>query len=956
MPGTENTWFGIFLLADSVTEINLNNNNLSGSLPSELGDLSNMRYLNLYNNKLLGSIPSQLGNLGNLISLSLHHNQLSGTIPDQLANLSNLESLNLHVNQLNGNIPAALGNLPKIKWIALSNNQFNGSIPIELGDLNFLETLSLDDNQLTGNIPAELANIGTLKSLSLSENQLDGSIPTQFSKLDNLHSLFLYENQLSGSIPKELADMDNLKWVNISYNQLTGTIPVELASITTLQALSLHNNQLNGNIPPELGNLADLYLLSLGNNQLTGSIPSEIGNLTELQNLYLTNNQLNGAIPSELGNNSKLKFLYLSSNKLSGEIPSNLTNLSSLITLDLGYNCLTASDPTLRTWLDTNDPDWEDNQNQCAGSSPSITVVSPNGGESWNIGSTQTILWSSTGTIENVKLEYSLDSGSNWFTISDSSANIGYHYWTIPDKQSSQCRVKVSAVDDPDTWDSSDADFTISMSGSQPTISLNRTKMYFTATPSGVITKQQHSWLYNTGTGTLNWTVTSNASWIRSNGENGIDDGIIYISVDPTGLSTGSYIGTVSVSAPNASNSPQSIEVYLNIIPEVEAAKPFGDFATPIDNSTVSSSIPVTGWALDDIGIDSVKIYRETADNSLAYIGDAVFVEGARPDVQDIYTNYPNNYKAGWGYMLLTNFLPNGNGEFTLHAIATDMEGESVTLGTKKISVDNDNAVKPFGAIDTPGQGEFLSGNNYINWGWALTPQPNMIPTDGSTINVWVDGEIIGQPVYNLYRQDIATLFPGYANSDGAVGYFYLDTTKLVNGRHSISWYVKDSGNNYDGIGSRYISVLNPGSKGYRQSQHSSQFTSKPLPYKLSNIKNNHLEPVSFSRGTKNHTEPQIIFPDENGRIIITAREMEKINIQFFNPAKDSNKGTYIHPLTTLPIGSNLDSISGTYSWQLGVGFVGSYEFTFIQEQKDNHWIKRIVLINILPKFSSPQY
>ncbi|HNX98408.1 MAG TPA: hypothetical protein PKK12_12075, partial [Candidatus Aminicenantes bacterium] len=60
-------------------------------------------------------------------------------------------------------------------------------------------------------------------------------------------------------------------------------------------------------------------------------------------------------------------------------------------------------------------------------------------------------------------------------------------------------------------------------------------------------------------------------------------------------------------------------------------------------------------------------------------------------------------------------------------------------------------------------------GSTYTNFGWTLTPQPASISTDGSTIWVWVDGSPLGHPVYNLYRSDIATLFPGYANSDGAV-------------------------------------------------------------------------------------------------------------------------------------------------------------------------------------------
>ena len=170
----------------------------------------------------------------------------------------------------------------------------------------------------------------------------------------------------------------------------------------------------------------------------------------------------------------------------------------------------------------------------------------------------------------------------------------------------------------------------------------------------------------------------------------------------------------------------------------------------------------------------------------------------------------PRAYLAGWGYMLLTNFLPaSGNGSFTLRAYAIDFEGQTTLLGSKSITCSNATATKPFGAIDTPGQGGTASGAAFVNFGWALTPQPGLIPTNGSTINVFVDGTPRGNPTYNQFRSDIATLFPGYANTDGAVGFFVLDTTALANGVHTIAWSVTDNLGRADGIGSRYFSVVN---------------------------------------------------------------------------------------------------------------------------------------------------
>lgn len=252
-----------------------------------------------------------------------------------------------------------------------------------------------------------------------------------------------------------------------------------------------------------------------------------------------------------------------------------------------------------------------------------------------------------------------------------------------------------------------------------------------------------------------------------------------------------------------------------------EASVPFGSFDTPASGTTISGAVGVSGWALAMDGIASVNIYRAPlageapGSNGLVLIGPATLVAGARPDVQSAYPNYPGASQAGFGLQLLTNQLPGtngmglGNGNYQIHAIATSNGGQVTDLGTKMIVANNATATRPFGTIDTPAQGGVASGAAYANFGWALTPLPNTIPTSGSTITVYIDNAPAGHPTYNLYRSDIATLFPGYNNSGGAVGVFVFDTTKLSNGVHTIAWVVTDSAGNAQGIGSRYFSVQN---------------------------------------------------------------------------------------------------------------------------------------------------
>jgi photosystem II stability/assembly factor-like uncharacterized protein len=482
-----------------------------------------------------------------------------------------------------------------------------------------------------------------------------------------------------------------------------------------------------------------------------------------------------------------------------------------------------------------------------------------------------------------------------------------------------------------------------------PKISLNRTQFFF-GTVSEITTPSQTFSIENSGGGTLNWSITDNADWLSCTPHSGTDSDTVSMALDASGLSAGTYTGAITITDPNASNSPQSISVELQVYNQGTTAVPFGEFATPVEGAATYSSIPVTGWALDDVGLASVKIY-----NGDSYVGDAVFVEGARPDVQTAYPNYPNNYKAGWGYMLLTYFLPGGgNGTYTLVAKAVDIEGNEVVFGSKTITIDNAHAVKPFGAIDTPTQGGTAMGSSYVNWGWVLTPQPNSVAINGSTIIVWVDGVNKGHPTYNIYRSDIAGLFPGYANSNGAVGYFYLDTTKYANGLHTIQWTAKDNAGNSDGIGSRYVTIQNTSSA-------SAQSVTRPLMkmnlQQIYTLPEDSSEPIYFSKGFHTDSECLELLPDKKGNSQLTVKELERVEIQLSQNFADI-QGYLIsgNQLNKLPIGSTLDARCGTFSWSPGPGFLGSYSLVFVLTDSNGQSLIKSIEITIEPKFTNSYF
>ena len=336
-------WDGIYIY-DRVERIELSGG-ISGTIPAELGQLTNLVELSLWDNKLTGPIPTELGQLTNLQGLSLWSNYLTGTLPTELGQLTNLQELGLASNDLTGPIPTELGQLTNLTQLGLWDNKLTGSIPTELGQLTNLQGLGLGGNDLTGPIPTELGRLTNLEWLSMDNNELTGSIPAELGQLTNLTQLSLWDNDLTGSIPTELGRLTNLEWLSLWDNDLTGSIPTELGRLTNLTTLYISLNKLTGSIPAELGQLTNLTQLSLDNNKLTGSIPTELGQLTNLTALFLDNNKLTGSIPAELGQLTNLAHLYLDNNELTGSIPTELGRLTNLEWLSLWDNDLTGSIP-----------------------------------------------------------------------------------------------------------------------------------------------------------------------------------------------------------------------------------------------------------------------------------------------------------------------------------------------------------------------------------------------------------------------------------------------------------------------------------------------------------------------------------------------------------------------------------------------------------------------------------
>lgn len=928
MIGTEGEWYGITVSSNHVTGIILWVNNLNGSIPSKLGNLSNLDSLFLSTNKLSGSIPKELGNLSNLRYLGLYFNQLSGSIPEELGNLKNLWNLELWSNQLTGSIPPELGNLNNLTHLYLYSNFLTGSIPAEIGNLSQLQCLYIDSNKLSSVIPPELGNLNNLLIFGVNDNHLSGNIPSELGNLKNLILLRLDNNKLSGEIPKSLTNLSNLNsdsdYVDFGFNCLYTTDTEVRAWLNNVDPdWETHQDECGFTLTVRSSPYAGVSI----NVTPTDSYGQGNGN-TEFFRTYDIDSIVTLTAPAS--HNGKNFIKWVIDDKYN-------ENRTVQVTMD--------RDQTATAVYQS------DTYTLTVQSSPNTGVgitVSPNDNNGNGSGNTNFSRIYNSGTP---------------VTLTSPSEDSGKYFikWTVDGNDYTERTIQVTMGSNHTA---------VVYYAPPPEISVNRTSLNFGYIIGSNNLPIESFTITNIGGGTLNWTASCEVKYVSLNPGSGANTGVVNVSIDPVGLIPGKFRGVIYVSDSLASNSPVGVQINLWVKKQSELSPPFGEFSTPIDNSIVDSSIPVTGWVLGDTGIESVKIYREEGKN-LVFIGDAVFVEGARPDVEAAYLDYPMNYKAGWGYMMLTNFLPNsGNGTFNIHAIATDAEGHQVTLGSKTIHCDNANAVKPFGAIDTPTRGGTASGRNFVNWGWVLTPKPNYIPTNGSTINVYVDGVNLGHPTYNIYRKDIANFFPGYANTNGAAGYFILDTTTYANGVHTIQWTAKDNAGNTDGIGSRYFTIQNSGGASGQQTLVTGHWSLENK--EISEIPVSYLEPIRVKRAYNRNFEPQEIYPDDSGVLNIKTRELERVEIHLDRTAwrmahsaersvKAKMEGGPVNQswigfqvigdqLRALPVGSTLDIERGIFYWQPGVGFFGDYEFVFVNMEEINKE-KVKMRVKILPKF-----
>ncbi|CAA7012862.1 unnamed protein product [Microthlaspi erraticum] len=307
--------FGKSVEVDDATwlnELGLGSNSLQGPFPQWICKFKILRTLDLSNNHFTGFIPQCLNSLQDL---NLRNNGLSGSLPD--FNNSDLRSLDVSRNSLVGGLPKSLTNCTSMQLLNVKGNKINDTFPFWLDSLSTLMVLALGSNAFHGPIyqPSTYLGFPSLKIIDISNNSFVGSLPQDyFSNWSAMPFVFSDEEYLSY--------MEDSTMYKDSINLVSKGVATDFVRIPVFfKAIDFSGNGFSGQIPESIGVLSGLRLLNLSGNAFTGSIPPSLANITILETLDLSRNNLSGEIPRGLGNLSFLSNINFSHNHLQGFLP-----------------------------------------------------------------------------------------------------------------------------------------------------------------------------------------------------------------------------------------------------------------------------------------------------------------------------------------------------------------------------------------------------------------------------------------------------------------------------------------------------------------------------------------------------------------------------------------------------------------------------------------------------------
>ncbi|KAK7247215.1 hypothetical protein RIF29_42092 [Crotalaria pallida] len=277
-----------------IREVDFALNYINGAIPKEWASL-NLTSISVLVNRLSGEIPKELANITSLTYLNLEANQFSGLVPSQLGSLFNLQTLILSSNNLTGNIPESFAQLQNLIDFRINDNSFNGKIPSFIQNWKLLQRLEMHASGLEGPIPSNISLLTNLTQLRISDIKGPSQNFPILSNMKGMIRLILRSCNITGELPSYMWTMNKLEMFDVSFNKLVGEIPA--TSIEGhLRFLFLTGNMLSGNVPDSVLMAGSNVDLSYNNFAWQGpEQPTCQDNLNLNLNLFRSTSGVNGS-------------------------------------------------------------------------------------------------------------------------------------------------------------------------------------------------------------------------------------------------------------------------------------------------------------------------------------------------------------------------------------------------------------------------------------------------------------------------------------------------------------------------------------------------------------------------------------------------------------------------------------------------------------------------------------